>query len=99
MTSDVVREDFKPLHELIGLAEERGLFVNNLFQIDNNGHWKANVRVPSKSDEKDTMHEFGWGRWPEEALTNALFNASVQKKYSQMMAHKKVRRSKPWIPS
>jgi len=99
MTNDVVREDFKSLVELLDLTRERGLYVNNLFQIDKEGHWRANVRAPTVNDEKDVMHEFGFGRWPEEALTNALFNASVVEKYSQMMVRKKIRRKQPWKPS
>ena len=80
--SDLKREDFKPLLELFELANSRKLLVDNLTQIDLD-FWRANVRTIERTAKGGPTYEYGNGEWPEQALTNALYNADVRIKHGQ----------------
>jgi len=69
-----MQEDLK-LDALLGYANEMGLLVNNLFQLDD-GSWRANLRTPEPiSDKGEFFFEFGNGDTPQAAMFNALQRA------------------------
>lgn len=58
-------------------ANNVGLRVNNLFQLDN-GTWQANLRA-LEPDTKDMYdHEFGHGATPKAALAAAYVKAGCE---------------------
>lgn len=58
------------LPELFAQCRERGLRVNNLFELDD-GSWQANLRRPAVDKEPD-IFETGRATPPQEALARAL---------------------------
>jgi hypothetical protein len=58
------------LENLFRLVTQRGLLVNNLFQLDER-RWQANVTDNSR------YWEFGRGETPQEALSAALFKVDT----------------------
>lgn len=53
------------IYTLFAEIRDRGLLVNNLFQLDD-GTWQANLRT------LDDCTEFGLGATPDEALSACL---------------------------
>ena len=87
------REDFTSLVDLLDTADERDFHVNNLFQLDD-GTWQCSLRSKTITDKGEHFFEYGVGEWPEQALTNALYNADAVKNLSNQAAKKRLRRPK-----
>lgn len=82
--------------QLLRKVAERGLFVNNLFQMPETDQWRCSLFRQTVEGEysRDDMYEYGDGDCAEDAIINALYNAHVVENYSQMVVRKKLRRTR-----
>lgn len=73
------------VESLVAFANSKGLWMNNLYQRQSypalscvsprlTGDWQANFRTPG-----GTVHEFGHGKTPVEAIKNALTKLPITK--------------------